>query len=148
MLVTMGMNGALAGPSSHFDLSGVFDLSDLELCEAYHIFKVYYWHLHCSGYRFWSSVSHPSSWNSTPTVATTSCRFTMDRPPRIIWLDDTVAARCLTMDTSTRRRTRSTSGSNRMHLIMEMALVWSTTLQNQVGMILPILLSNDHLYFM
>jgi len=37
MLVTMGMNGALAGPStsSHFELSGVFDLSDLELCKVY-----------------------------------------------------------------------------------------------------------------
>ena len=35
MLVTMGMNGALAGPSSHFELSGVFDLTDLELCEVH-----------------------------------------------------------------------------------------------------------------
>ena len=25
MLVTMGMNGAPAGPSSHFDISGIFD---------------------------------------------------------------------------------------------------------------------------
>jgi len=33
MLVTMGMNGALAGPSSHFELSGVFDLSDLDVGE-------------------------------------------------------------------------------------------------------------------
>jgi len=36
----MGMNGALAGPStSHFKLSGVFDLSDLEICEVYCISK-------------------------------------------------------------------------------------------------------------
>ena len=27
-MLVMGMNGALAGPSSHFELSGVFDLSD------------------------------------------------------------------------------------------------------------------------
>ena len=40
MLVTIGMNGALAGPSSHFELSGVFDLSDLELCEVYCIVNV------------------------------------------------------------------------------------------------------------
>jgi len=32
MIVTMGMNGALVGPGSHFELSCVFDLSDLELC--------------------------------------------------------------------------------------------------------------------
>jgi hypothetical protein len=31
------MNWALAGPSSHFELSGVFDLSDLELCKVYRI---------------------------------------------------------------------------------------------------------------
>ena len=30
MLVTMGMNGALVGPSSHFDLSVAFDVADLE----------------------------------------------------------------------------------------------------------------------
>jgi len=40
MLVTMGMNGTLAAPSSHFELSGVFDLSDLELCEVYCMFKI------------------------------------------------------------------------------------------------------------
>ena len=37
----MGMNGALAGPSSHFELSGVFDLSDLDLCEVYCILISY-----------------------------------------------------------------------------------------------------------
>jgi len=31
----MGMSGALAGPSSHFDKSGVFDLSDMDVCEVY-----------------------------------------------------------------------------------------------------------------
>jgi len=31
----MGMNGALVGPSSHFELSGVFELSDLGVCEVY-----------------------------------------------------------------------------------------------------------------
>ena len=35
MLVTIGMNEALVGPSSHFELSGVFELSDLELCKVY-----------------------------------------------------------------------------------------------------------------
>ena len=35
MLVTVVMNGALAGPSSHSKLSGVFDLSNLELCDIY-----------------------------------------------------------------------------------------------------------------
>jgi len=38
MLITVGMNGALAGPSSHFELSGVFYLSDLELCKVYCIY--------------------------------------------------------------------------------------------------------------
>ena len=38
MLVTIGMNEALVGPSSHFELSGVFELSDLELCKVYCIY--------------------------------------------------------------------------------------------------------------
>jgi len=40
MLVTIGMNGALAAPCSHFDSSGVFGLSYLDLCEVYCTSKV------------------------------------------------------------------------------------------------------------
>ena len=35
MWVSMGMNGALAGASCHFEISGVFELSDFDQCEVY-----------------------------------------------------------------------------------------------------------------
>ena len=34
----MGMNGALAGPTGHFDLSGDFDLTDFELTGGHCIY--------------------------------------------------------------------------------------------------------------